>query len=195
MTREQAMPGKRRSNGEGTIYQRQDGRWEASYRTTEGRKISLYAATQEEARRQLAQAVADRDRGLPAPRDERQTVAASRTDSPQASGPIPQYIFVSYSHSDDGFAARLSEDLRSRHFSLWIDSSGITPGAPDYEQVIRDAIPNSVALVLVGSLAASTLVSVRGEVAKTRAVGCPIIPIWAEGERWVDSAPLALSDA
>jgi integrase len=73
------MPGKRRSNGEGTIYQRQDGRCEGSYRTTEGRKKSLYAATQEEARRQLAQAVADRDRGLPAPRDERQTVAAYLT--------------------------------------------------------------------------------------------------------------------
>jgi integrase len=70
------MPGKRRSNGEGTIYQRQDGRWEASYRTTEGRKRSLYAATQEEARRRLTQAISERDRGLPAPHNERQTLAA-----------------------------------------------------------------------------------------------------------------------
>jgi integrase len=69
------MPGKRRSNGEGTIYQRQDGRWEASYRALDGKKRSLYAPTQEEARRRLTQATSERDRGLPAPRDERQTVA------------------------------------------------------------------------------------------------------------------------
>jgi integrase len=69
------MPGKRRSNGEGTIYQRQDGRWEASYRALDGKKRSLYAPTQEEARRRLTQATSERDRGLPAPRDERQTLA------------------------------------------------------------------------------------------------------------------------
>jgi len=51
------MPGKRRSNGEGTIYQRKDGRWEASYRTLDGRKHSFYSATQEEARRRLTQAI------------------------------------------------------------------------------------------------------------------------------------------
>jgi hypothetical protein len=126
-------------------------------------------------------------------------VALPRTDtpagSPALSGPIPQYVFISYAHSDEAFAARLSEDLRSRHIALWIDTSGITPGAPDYEQVIRDAIPSSFALVLVGSPAASASVNVRGEIAKAKAIGCPIIPLWAEGERWVDSAPLALAEA
>lgn len=73
------MAGKRRSNGEGTLYQRKDGRWEATYRTVEGRKRSLYAATQEEARRRLTQALSERDRGLPAPRDERQTLATYLT--------------------------------------------------------------------------------------------------------------------
>jgi TIR domain len=119
----------------------------------------------------------------------------SPSDSPAVSGPIPQYVFISYAHSDEAFAARLSEDLRSRHIALWIDTSGITPGAPDYEQVIRDAIPTSFALVLVGSPAASASVNVRGEIAKAKAIGCPIIPLWAEGERWVDSAPLALAEA
>src|SRR5262245_25870256 len=73
------MAGKRRSNGEGTLYQRKDGRWEASYRAVDGKKKSLYAATQEEARRRLAQAISERDRGLPAARDERQTLAAYLT--------------------------------------------------------------------------------------------------------------------
>src|SRR5262245_117544 len=50
-------------------------RWEASYRALDGKKRSLYAPTQEEARRRLTQATSERDRGLPAPRDERQTVA------------------------------------------------------------------------------------------------------------------------
>jgi integrase len=45
-------------------------------------RVDRYTVPQEGdmlARRQLAQAVADRDRGLPAPRDERQTVAAYLT--------------------------------------------------------------------------------------------------------------------
>jgi TIR domain len=122
-------------------------------------------------------------------------VPVSRGEREVSAPPIPQYIFVSYAHSDEAFASRLSEALRSRHFALWIDTSGITPGAPDYEQVIRDVIPTAFALVLIGSPAASTSVNVRGEVAKARADGCPIVPVWSVGDQWVDSAPLALSDA
>ena len=49
--------GRKRANGEGTIYQRKDGRWEgaAFVLTTAGthRRVRIYAATREGARRKL----------------------------------------------------------------------------------------------------------------------------------------------
>jgi integrase len=61
--------GKRRSNGQGTVYQRKDGRWEAKafVLTTEGteRRVSKYGKTAEEASAELAKALADHHRGVP----------------------------------------------------------------------------------------------------------------------------------
>jgi hypothetical protein len=109
--------------------------------------------------------------------------------------PLPQGVFISYSHADEAFAQCLANDLSSRGFPLWIDAASLTPGLPDYERVIREAIPNSYALLLVATPASRDSTNVRGEVAKARDVGCPIIPVWAAGQSWVDSAPLPLADA
>lgn len=62
--------------GAGTLRQRPNGLWEARIRLPDGRRKSLYAATQGEARRLLSQATHDRDRGLPIIGDERQTLGA-----------------------------------------------------------------------------------------------------------------------
>ncbi|RSN59566.1 tyrosine-type recombinase/integrase [Actinomadura sp. WAC 06369] len=60
---------KRRANGEGTIYQRKDGRWEgAAYvLTTDGttKRVSRYGKTREEVRKKLVQAQERSGRGLP----------------------------------------------------------------------------------------------------------------------------------
>lgn len=69
------MGGKRRAHGEGTITKRADGRWEAKVTLPDGRRKSLYAKTQTEARTKLTAALRDLDRGLPLARDDRQTVA------------------------------------------------------------------------------------------------------------------------
>lgn len=58
---------KKRGNGEGTIYKRKDGRWEASYflDTPEGpKKRCIYGKTRKAVAEKLAAAIADRDRGL-----------------------------------------------------------------------------------------------------------------------------------
>jgi integrase len=57
----------KRGNGEGTIYRRKDGRWEARYtiHTAEGRKRPpIYGKTRSEVAAKLAKAMADRDGGL-----------------------------------------------------------------------------------------------------------------------------------
>src|SRR5215471_13025675 len=66
--------GAKRGNSEGSITKRPDGRWEARISLPDGKRKSLYAKTRQEAARRLAEAVRDRDRGLPV-LGERQTVA------------------------------------------------------------------------------------------------------------------------
>lgn len=61
--------GRKRANGEGTIYQRKDGRWEgaAFVLTTAGthRRVRIYAATREAARRKLTRLIEQSDQGIP----------------------------------------------------------------------------------------------------------------------------------
>lgn len=54
---------KKRANGEGTIRQRSDGRWEGLYTVNYKRK-SVYGKTQDEARKKLNKVLNDIDRGL-----------------------------------------------------------------------------------------------------------------------------------
>ncbi|MEN4478135.1 site-specific integrase [Mycolicibacterium cosmeticum] len=68
-----------RTNGEGTIYRRKDGRWEgAAYLPTPSgkrRRIRLYGRTRTEASTKLTQHLADAQRGIPVP-EQSWTVAA-----------------------------------------------------------------------------------------------------------------------
>jgi len=74
------MPGKRRSNGEGTITQRPDGTWRGSLTLADGRRKDFRAKTQEEARRTLTRLTRERDQGIQLQSDERLTVAAYLAD-------------------------------------------------------------------------------------------------------------------
>jgi integrase len=59
----------RRANGEGTVYQRKDGRWEAAayVLTPDGtrKRVRVYGATREEAGRKRAELIARDNRGIP----------------------------------------------------------------------------------------------------------------------------------
>jgi integrase len=57
----------RRANGEGTIYPRKDGRWEAAYFRPDGERRRLLRKTQAEARRALTAALKMRDEGQATP--------------------------------------------------------------------------------------------------------------------------------
>ncbi|PVB05072.1 site-specific integrase [Mycobacteroides abscessus] len=61
----------RRTAGEGTVYRRKDGRWEAAvYLSTAvgtRRRVSVYGSTRAEAQRKLTTRQADAERGIPAP--------------------------------------------------------------------------------------------------------------------------------
>jgi hypothetical protein len=61
------------------------------------------------------------------------------------------YVFLSYSRTEEVFARRLEQDLRSRGIWVWRDVSNINPGSPDWEASIRDAISHAYAVVLIAS--------------------------------------------
>src|SRR4051812_5414623 len=54
----------RRSNGEGSVTQRKDGRWEAKVSLPNGRRVSRYGATKQEVRAELKEAQKQIDDGL-----------------------------------------------------------------------------------------------------------------------------------
>lgn len=64
----------KRGNGEGSVTQLSDGRWQARVTLEGGRRKAFYGATRAEAAQQLTVALRDRDRGLPIGLDERQSV-------------------------------------------------------------------------------------------------------------------------
>lgn len=70
---------KRRGQGEGSIRERANGRWEARYRAADGRPRSIYAATRREAVERLRTALGEREQGIRPP-DTRLTVAAFLDD-------------------------------------------------------------------------------------------------------------------
>jgi hypothetical protein len=55
----------RRGHGEGTIYQRKDGRYEASLRLGEGKRRSFYGKTRKEVRDKLNEALRAHESGRP----------------------------------------------------------------------------------------------------------------------------------
>lgn len=67
------MRSKARSNGEGSVYRRRDGRWAASLRLEGGRRRTYYGRTEREARSKLRAAQRALEDGLPLT-SERQTV-------------------------------------------------------------------------------------------------------------------------
>ena len=68
------MATRRRGNGEGTIRQKPDGRWEARYRDGSGVRRSIMGKTRSAVAGELAAAIRDRDKGLPTVIGARQTV-------------------------------------------------------------------------------------------------------------------------
>src|SRR6201981_1596893 len=64
-----ARRGRKRANGEGTVYQRKDGRWEgaAFVLTTAGtyRRARVYAQTCDDARKKLMKLIQQSDQGVP----------------------------------------------------------------------------------------------------------------------------------
>jgi HEAT repeat protein/energy-coupling factor transporter ATP-binding protein EcfA2 len=103
---------------------------------------------------------------------------------------MKNHIFISYSTKDKDFVVKLREDLKKSDIPVWIDTEGIRPGAPSWDQVIRDAIQNSHAVFLIATPDARLSPYVQDELAIAKMYECLVVPIWFKGKHFIDCVPL-----
>ncbi|MBI5960204.1 MAG: toll/interleukin-1 receptor domain-containing protein, partial [Chloroflexi bacterium] len=72
---------------------------------------------------------------------------------PQQEPPIttPNKVFISYTHDDAVLVAKLLDDLEKNNIQAWIDTKGLEPGTPDWEEAIRTAISTASCVLLIAS--------------------------------------------
>ncbi len=101
--------------------------------------------------------------------------------------------FISYSRQDSEFVNVLAQDLRNNGIDLWIDFEGLTPGTPDWEAAVREAIAESFAVLLIATPNSRKSSYVRSELLLAESKGLPMYALWSGGENWIDSVPMSLA--
>lgn len=101
-------------------------------------------------------------------------------------------IFISYSRRDTEFVKKLAYQLEEAGFDIWLDTDDLIPGTPNWEQSIRNAIDNAEAILLVASPDSRQSSYVQGELSLAQLRQCPVYPIWANGDEWIESIPLGM---
>lgn len=102
---------------------------------------------------------------------------------------LPLHVFLSYSRQNEA----VRHALERVNVPLWIDTKNLVPGTPNWEAAIRAAIRSAHCVVLLCSPDARQSPFVQAELALAQHYKIPIIPAWIEGDSWIDSAPLSLS--
>src|SRR6266571_551392 len=101
------------------------------------------------------------------------------------------YVFLSYSRANNSFAQRLVADLQRNGITVWVDQSGLTPGTPDWETALRDAISKAHAVILLASEEARKSPYVKDELRLAHDFyHLPVYPLWVAGTQWINSIPL-----
>lgn len=99
-------------------------------------------------------------------------------------------VFISYSHEDAAFVARLRTALQGAGADIWIDHERLQPGAPNWQLAIREGIEQANVVIYVASPTGARSPFVYDEINLARSLGRRVIPLWAEGNSWPDCVPL-----
>jgi len=105
-------------------------------------------------------------------------------ESPKLPAPSPNprmrdHIFLSYSHRDDKFVRRLTEDLRRRGHIVWVDFGGIR-GGDVWRQSIADGIHASAVVIVIVTATALESEWVHLEIETALKLKKPIFPVIPE---------------
>ncbi len=102
------------------------------------------------------------------------------------------HLFISYSRKNKQAVQQLKDDLQAEGLTIWIDSVGLQPGTPDWDQALRDAIHEASAVLLCASPSSRRSPYVRDEIALAKSEQKPIYPLWIAGDDWLDCIPMGL---
>ncbi len=101
------------------------------------------------------------------------------TRSAATTSPLPPRAFISYSHADAAFAARLADALPGLGIEPWIDREGIAAGVR-WSRAIQDALDSVDVLVLILSPTSMASTNVADEWQYALDRGKPVLPVLHE---------------
>lgn len=93
------------------------------------------------------------------------------------------HVFLSYSHRDDAYVAKLALALEREGIGVWVDNE-IYYGAR-FTKEIRQHLDGCDAVVLIMSPAAEESEWVANEVERARRKGKPVLPLLLQGDTWL----------
>ncbi|MBZ0288573.1 MAG: DUF4268 domain-containing protein [Anaerolineae bacterium] len=100
------------------------------------------------------------------------------------------HLFLSYSRKDTDIMLRVRDALRAEGLSVWTDEN-LTPGTPQWNKEIQNAIANAAGIVVLLSPSSNESKWVANEIAYAGSHNLPVFPILIRGEE-KDSVPIEL---
>jgi len=82
--------------------------------------------------------------------------------------------------------------LRNSGITVWVDEQGLTPGTADWQEAIRTALQASYAVIFLASPNSGPSVYVQAELKHAQKYKCTILPLWIQGDDWLDCVPMDL---
>jgi len=102
------------------------------------------------------------------------------------------HVFLSYARADEEIVQPLSTVLCAAGLRPWLDTSGLPPGTPQWDRMVRSALQDAHAVVIICSEHSRDSEYVAIELEIARGYRKIILPVWVSGEEWSQSAPVAL---
>lgn len=103
-----------------------------------------------------------------------------------------RWVFMSYPRRDRPFVRRVSRDLERAGLRTWVDAEDLQPGTDNWQRALRRAVSGAHAVILVCTPNTAESPYVQAELLLAQQASCMVLPIWADGEHWIDCIPLGL---
>ena len=103
-----------------------------------------------------------------------------------------RHFVLSYSRRDMDLVEGLRNDLVSTGVPIWKDDLNIEPGTPNYDQAIRQALQEAYAVLFLASPHAAASNFVPDEISLAINYKRRVIPVWIDGENYIDCVPLGM---
>ena len=99
------------------------------------------------------------------------------------------YVYLAYALSDEVYAHRLGQELKTQGFRIWNDEE-VTKDSPLWKDSLRDILRESQAVIAILSPHTSKEGSIWEKLALAEQHHCPVLAIRIAGQRWKEVLPI-----